>query len=144
MVQDRKWLTEAEFLAGLGLCQVFPGVNVINVSIWLGYRLHGNLGAIIGPCAMALPPAVVIIAIAELFLNFSKMPSVNTALAGVAAAAIGLGAAMGMRAGRRCLTPLPAAIMATSFLAVGVLHLPLVAVLLVLAPISIVHAWRTL
>lgn len=142
VVQERRWISETEFLAGLGVCQVFPGVNVVNISIWLGYRLHGNLGAVLGACAMVLPPALVIVGIAELFLGVSQVPEVRVALAGVAAAAIGLGAAMGFRAARQCLAPVPAAIMAGTFGGVGLLHLPLLWVLLALVPLSILHAWR--
>ena len=43
-VQRRRWMDEEEFLAGLGLAQAFPGVNVVNMAIWIGYRLRGNAG----------------------------------------------------------------------------------------------------
>lgn len=142
VVQERRWVSEAEFLSGLGVCQVFPGVNVVNISIWLGYRLHGNWGAVLGPCAIVVPPALVIVGIAELFLGVSQRPVVHTGLAGVAAAAIGLGAVMGLRAARRCLHVVPGAILVATFVCVGLLHLPLLWVLLVLAPVSVAYAWR--
>ena len=48
VVQERAWMTEPEFLSGLALCQIFPGINVLNLSIWLGYKLHGGAGALVG------------------------------------------------------------------------------------------------
>ncbi|MCR2521869.1 chromate transporter, partial [Salmonella enterica] len=37
-VQQRRWLSESDFLSGLALAQSFPGVNVVNLAIWIGFR----------------------------------------------------------------------------------------------------------
>ena len=142
VVQERGWMSEAEFISGLGVCQVFPGINVVNLSIWLGYRFGGGRGALLGALAILVPPGALMVAVASLFLHLSGQPLVRAALDGVAAAAIGLGASMGVSAARRCLAPVPAAIMAATFLGVGVLKLPLLWVLLPLAPVSVALAWR--
>lgn len=142
VVQERRWMTEAEFLAGLGLCQVFPGINVVNLSIWLGYRMHGWRGAVAGALAMVVPPGIVIVGLAAFVVDAGRIPLVRSGLNGVAAAAIGLGAAMGVRAARRCLAPGPLLIMAAVFVAVGVLQWPLLAVMAVAVPLSVGLAWR--
>ncbi len=138
IVQERAWMTETEFLTGLALCQVFPGVNTVNLAIWIGYRLRGNAGAVVGALSMIVPGALVLIGIAVALINLATYTPVRAALDGVAAAAIGLGASMGVRAGRRSATRVvPALIMAATFAAVGLLHWPLVPVVAVAAPISI-------
>lgn len=141
VVHERGWLTEAEFLSGLGLCQVFPGINVLNLAIWLGFRLHGGAGALAGALAMLLPPGLVLLGIGSVFAGLSQYGSVRAALAGIAAAAIGLTGAMGLRAARRSATGVgPALIMVATFVAVGLLHWPLVPVVALVAPVSIVLA----
>ncbi|MGP1614013.1 MAG: chromate transporter, partial [Pollutimonas bauzanensis] len=35
-VRQRRWISEEEFLSGLALSQAFPGINVVNLSIWIG------------------------------------------------------------------------------------------------------------
>jgi chromate transporter len=138
VVHEREWLTESEFLSGLALCQVLPGVNVLNLAIWLGYRLHGTAGAIAGALAMLLPPGFVLLGMAYAFAGLPQYPPVRNALAGVVAGAIGLTAAMGIRATRRGATnPAAALITAAIFVAIGVLHWPLIPVILAAAPISI-------
>ena len=144
VVHERNWMTEADFLSGLALCQVFPGINVLNLAIWLGYRMHGGRGAVAGALAMVVPPGLVIIGLAMVFDSVSHQPIVGSALDGVAAAAIGLGASMGVRAARRCLAVVPAIVMVATFLAVGVLRLPLLWVVVPLAPLSVALAWRRL
>lgn len=141
VVQERRWMSETEFLSGLALCQVFPGVNVVNLAIWLGYRLHGGIGALVGALTMIIPPALVIIGIAAAFSGLSEFAGVRTALDGVGAAAIGLTGAMGLRAAwRSAAAPAPAIILLLTFAAVGILHWPLVPVVAVLAPVSIALA----
>ncbi len=138
VVHERGWLTESEFLSGLALCQVFPGVNVLNLAIWLGYRLHGGAGAVAGALAMLLPPGLLLLGIATAFAGLSDQPLVRAALNGVAAAAIGLTCAMGLRAARRSMTRLvPALLGIATFAAIGLLHWPLVPVTAALAAIGI-------
>ena len=144
IVHERAWMTETEFLTGLSLCQVFPGVNTLNLAIWVGYRLRGTPGAIAGALAMIVPGALVLIALALALTNLASYGPVRTALDGVAAAAIGLGASMGVRAGSRAARGVvPAFVMAATFGTVGLLHWPLVPVVAVAAPLSIgVAVWQ--
>ena len=142
VVTERRWMTEPDFLTGLALCQVFPGINVVNLSIWLGYRIGGWRGAVAGPLAMVVPPGLVILVLATLMADAGQNPLLRSALNGVAAAAIGLGAAMGLRAAHRCLALAPASVMLAVFVGVGVLQWPLLAVMAVAVPVSIGLAWR--
>ncbi len=143
-VTNRAWLSEEEFLSGLSLSQVFPGVNVVNLSIWIGYRLHGGRGALAGALGIVVPPMLVIIGIAMLFADLSRYRVVHTVLDGVAAAAIGLALQMGLRAALRSGRDVGGAIiLAASFISIGVLRWPMLLVVPILAPISIAHAfWR--
>ncbi len=143
VVRERGWMTEAEFLSGLALCQVFPGVNVLNLSIWLGYRLHGGAGAVVGALAMLLPSGLVLLGLATVFAGLSDQPVVRAALNGVAAAAVGFTGAMGVRAVRRAVTGVaPALLGAATFVTVGVLHWPLVPVTAAMAAAGIALALR--
>ena len=142
VVQERRWMSEAEFLNGLALCQVFPGINVLNLAIWLGYRLHGNSGAVLGALAIIVPPAFVIVGLYAVFTGVADNPPIRIALDGVAAAAIGLNASMGLRAARRCLALVPMLILLATFVLVGLMHLPLLAVMAAMVPLSIALAWR--
>ena len=142
VVQERRWMTEGEFLSGLALCQVLPGINVVNLSIWLGYRFHGGIGAIAAAAAIIVPPGIVVLLLLTGLSHVSGLPWVQSALAGVTAAAVGLGASMGFRAARHCVTAGPLLIMAALFGGVGLLHLPLLWVLPPLAVLSIAIEWR--
>jgi chromate transporter len=71
-----------------------------------------------------------------------QIPGFEAAMAGVAAVAVGMLLRLGLVFARRLRWHLmPALIMAATIVAVGILNGPLVWVVLVLAPISIVAAW---
>ncbi|PZP45006.1 MAG: chromate transporter [Azospirillum brasilense] len=144
-VQNRRWLSEGEFLSGLALSQAFPGINTVNLSIWIGYRLRGGWGALAGAGGMVVPAMLVAIAAAALFRHLSQNPAIHAMMPGVAAAAIGLSLQTGLRAGRNAARSLvPALILAASFAGIGLLRLPLLYVVLVLAPVSIAWAAHSL
>lgn len=144
-VQTRAWITEEEFMTGLSLSQAFPGVNVVNVSIWIGFRLRGGWGALAGGLGMVVPPMLAIIFVAQMFALLSGNRYVHLALAGVGAAAVGLSLALGLRMAWRAGQDTPSAlVMAAAFAGVGLLRLPMILVVGVLAPLSIALAFRRL
>lgn len=144
-VQRRAWLGEEEFLSGLALAQAFPGVNVVNLAIWIGYRLRGTPGALAGACGIIVPAAILVVVIAAAFASLNGFALTHLVLDGVGAAAVGLSLQMGVLAARRAAAKGPVAIvvMVLAFVAVGLLHLSLPLVVLVLGSASVALAyWR--
>jgi chromate transporter len=100
-VETRKWLSDQEFLSGLAICQVLPGGNMVNMSLYLGIRLRGALGAIIAILGLVGLPILVVIAIATVYARFDTLRTLHLVLDGVAAAAVGMNIATGVKAARR-------------------------------------------
>ena len=42
LVEERAWLSEREFAELLGMCQILPGPNVVNLAVILGARWQGR------------------------------------------------------------------------------------------------------
>lgn len=144
-VHRRGWLSEEEFLNGLALSQAFPGVNVSNMAIWIGYRLQGSAGAIAALAGIIVPPAFLIVAIATLFEGLRRFEATHLALTGAAAAAIGLSASMAIATTRRLpRRALPYLVMAATFGAVALLRWPLPWVVLGFGSVSVILAYRGL
>lgn len=144
-VHRRAWISESEFLSGLALAQSFPGVNVVNLAIWIGFRLRRGRGALVSALGMSVPPMIVAILVAAAFSAFAQSKPVHIALSGVAAAAIGLSLQTGLRAARHCARQAaPLVVMTATFAAIFLLHLPLLWVVGVMAPLSIGYAYLRL
>ncbi len=142
-VVRRAWLTEEEFLTGLAISQALPGVNVTNLAIWLGYRCRGTAGAAVALAAVIVPPAIVIVLAGALLLRLTDLPVSGALLSGVAAAAMGLSLAVGYRAARRaCVNGVSGALFIVTMIGSGLLHLSVVVLIAVLAPIGIGFALR--
>jgi chromate transporter len=137
-VQRHKWLSQDEFLSGLAISQTLPGVNVSNMAIWIGYRLLGTAGAIASFVGIVIPSAILIVLIAIVFSSLTQFHLFHLGLVGASAAAIGLSLSMGLTiAWRIPRKVLPLGIMAATFAAIGIFHLPLIWVVLLGGGISI-------
>ena len=66
VVRARGWLTDEEFSEVLTVAQLLPGPNLVNLSAYLGYRLVGTVGALLGIVCLCLPGAVLAVALSGL------------------------------------------------------------------------------
>ncbi|MGF6775121.1 chromate transporter [Paraburkholderia sp. GAS334] len=143
LVEQRRWLSSAEFTDLLGLCQFLPGGNVINLSVAVGMRFRGVSGALAAVLGLIAGPSLIVIALGVFYERTQNDPHVRHLFAGLSAAAAGLLVAMSVK----ILLPLrrdPAAatIAAIGFIAIAILRFPLLPTMLVLTPLSILVAAR--
>ena len=138
VVLVRGWMTNEEFLSGLALSQILPGVNSTNTAVFVGQRLRGAWGATVAITAMLTGPLVGVI-LAGLFYKWvAGLYGVQSIMEGVAAVALGMLARMGVSAGRGAARGVtPALAMLVTFVGVGVLRWPMLGVVAVVAPISV-------
>jgi len=141
VVEDRKWMDNDAFVAGMTLSQVMPGANPVNVSLYVGQRLRGTIGALVGALGMITPAFAVVLVLAILYTGLSGYPLTHFLLLGIAAAGVGATFSMGAKVAARIERKLIRHVFAIiAFVAVGVLHWPTVPVVLVLVPLSILCA----
>jgi len=73
-VVDRfHWVTAREFLDGYALSQITPGPNML-VAVFVGYRAHGLVGALLAGTAMFLPTSVLTAVIARHWASLRARP----------------------------------------------------------------------
>ena len=141
IVDERHWMSEAEFAETLSLCQFLPGPDIANVSIYLGSKFRGALGAIIALLGLTAAPLAVGLVFGTLYLRYPHPAVIQKILGGVSAAAAGLLIATGIKMlmpHRRRPAALFFALLA--FAAIIFAKLPLLAVLAGLVPLSIAVA----
>jgi chromate transporter len=144
LVNEKRWLSPAEFNELYALCQIVPGPNVVNLAVMYGARVGGVRGAVVAVLGLISPPVTLMLVVGALYNQYGALPGMRGLLAGLAAGAAGLIVATSIQVAESLFRarPKPAhAVAAAAFIAVGVLHLPLVWVLALLIPISIGLAW---
>jgi chromate transporter len=143
IVVRNRWLSEQEFVEIVALSQLLPGVNGINLTVMIGHRFAGAMGAAAALAGFLGAPILVVTAIAMLHERYGEMPLVQSALTGMSAVAVGLLIATGAKVaevlGRRWR---PWLFVVLAFAGVGVMRWPLLAVLAALAPWAIAAAWK--
>ncbi len=141
-VDNRKWLTEQEFLTGQALSQVLPGANPVNIALYVGLRVRGGIGAIVAVFGMIIPAFMIIMAMGYAYRQMSGLPVTHFVLGGVAAAGIGATLSMGFKIARKLPRDLVTYLIGFAvFLAIGVLQLPMIPVVLFAVPLSIALAY---
>ena len=137
IVEERAWLSEKDYATVLGIGQVLPGPNTCNAAVMIGDRFQGVVGSLLALAALMAMPLVILISLATVYERFQALPSVQAGIAGAAAAAAGMVVGTALKMARK-LKPsgLQLAIGLVACLACGVLRLPLVAVVAVLAPLA--------
>ncbi|AEP12740.1 chromate efflux transporter [Chloracidobacterium thermophilum] len=99
--QRRRWLRDREFLEAATLAQSLPGAIATNTVAFVGYRLHGPVGALVSMALYALPSFVLMLVFAALYGHLRDIPSATAVLTGLNAAASGLVAVTAVRLGRQ-------------------------------------------
>ena len=143
IVHERRWMDDRDFVALLGFGQILPGANITNMAIILGMRHHGILGVAASIGGLLAVPLVVLMILATAYAQAASNPMVSRGIGAMASVSGGLLIGMAMKNIRRAkLDSLGIGFAVMGFVAVIVLHLPMVWVLLGLLPLSIAAVWR--
>lgn len=129
MVEERRWLTPADFTETIGLCQFLPGPNIGNASIVLGKRWFGLAGAIVAFLGLVALPFVWVLALFAVYSDFASIPAVSAVVTGVGAAGAGLFIGTALKLGRVLVRkPAAMALIGACFLCAAVARFSLLAV----------------
>jgi chromate transporter len=138
VVEQRRWLTQAEFNDMLALCQFLPGPNVVNMAVATGAHFRGVLGSLACVLGLLAAPMAIVIGLGGLYAEYGHIPIVAHAFGGLAAAASGLVVAMAVKIAAPIQRyPVGIALALVAFFAMAILRLPLLPTMAVLAPVSI-------
>ncbi|RZG74800.1 chromate transporter [Acinetobacter sp. WCHAc060025] len=97
IVEEQKWLSSDKFTDLLGVCQILPGGNIVNMAVAIGYDFAGAKGAFSAVFGLMLAPTVIVISLYQIYVNFQEIQLVQHMIQGLAAAAAGLLFATGFK-----------------------------------------------
>jgi chromate transporter len=143
MVEERRWLTQADFAETIGLCQFLPGPNIGNASIVLGKRWFGVTGSLVAFLGLMALPFIWVMALGILYLEWASHPVVRAVVTGVGATGAGLFMGTAVKLGRGLVRkPTALALVAGCFLAVGIGRLSMLIVMPLAAALGVFFARR--
>ena len=83
IVENKKWLSEDQFLNALNFCMLLPGPEAMQLATYSGWRTNGILGGLIAGLLFVLPGAFLITLLAVIYAFFGDIPLINSLFLGV-------------------------------------------------------------
>jgi chromate transporter len=134
VVDEKKWISEARFLHALNYCMLLPGPEAHQLSVYIGWLMHGLRGGLVAGALFMLPGVLAIMALSILYAFVGETRLVSAAFLGLKAAVLVVVLQAVLRIGRRVLRgPVPLAVAACAFVASFVLGVPFPLIVLVAA-----------
>jgi chromate transporter len=90
LVEDRRWISEADYKEGLALSQLAPGPLAAQLGIYMGYVHYRILGATLAGIAFVVPSFAMVVALGWAYVRFGGIPWMQAVFYGVGAAVVGI------------------------------------------------------
>jgi chromate transporter len=119
LVKELQWINEEEFLNGLALAQLLPGATYVSLTVYIGYRLRGIMGAMTSFLALLLLPFTLMVSLSYLYFTYGSMAAVGMLFKGVVVVVVGVVAHATVELGKSVVTDLPGVVIVLA--SIGVL-----------------------
>ena len=86
LVEERKWLSQADYLEGLAFSQLCPGPLAAQLAKYIGWLHGGTLGATLTGAAFILPSFLMVFGLAALYVRFGQLAWIQGMFYGIGAA----------------------------------------------------------
>ncbi|MBA4100207.1 MAG: chromate transporter [Rhodospirillum sp.] len=144
VVDERKWVGEAQFLHALNFCMLLPGPEAQQLATYIGWLLHGVRGGLVAGILFVLPGFCVILALSAAYAAFGQLPWLMGVFFGLKCAVIALVAEALWRVAKRALKqPMHVVVAALAFVALFAFRIPFPIVILAAAIVGLAMAWRS-
>jgi chromate transporter len=143
LVERDKILTSEEFSAILGICQIVPGPNIVNLAVCVGSRFGGARGAIASVLGLTLGPISIVMLLAVLYEHYSYLETVKGLLRGISAVGVGLIASTGFKMLKdEFRFPAMLLVVVLTMITASYFHLGLGWVVVISSPLALILAWK--
>lgn len=143
VVDEKKWVPEAQFLHALNFCMLLPGPEATQLATYIGWVLHGVRGGLAAGILFVLPGAFIMLGLSLLYAYGRGVSAIDGALFGIKAAVLVIVVEALIRIGRRALkSQLLVALAAFGFIGIFFFEAPFPLIVIAAALIGFVAAAR--
>lgn len=152
MVEERRWMTADDFTRSWGVCQIAPGINLICMTILIGWRVRRATGVALAMFGLLFPSVTITILMTALYHHFQDLEVVRAAFQGIVPGTVGLGMLLAWRMAKPLLKEsrhesrsslgISISLLVTSAVLVRLTTIPVVVVLWSVGLVCGLAAWR--
>jgi chromate transporter len=90
LVEERRWISEADYKEGLALAQLMPGPLAAQLAMYLGFVRYRALGATLVGAAFVLPSFAIVVVLGWAYVRYGGLDWMQAVFYGVGATVIGI------------------------------------------------------
>jgi chromate transporter len=90
LVDKKKWISNRKFLHALNHCMILPGPEAQQLSIYIGWLLHGKRGGLAAGLLFVLPSMLILLVLSIIYVLYGNLPWVTAMFAGLKPAVIAI------------------------------------------------------
>ena len=125
LVDERRWLSEEDYLHALNFCHLLPGPEAQQLAAWIGWKFHGWRGGLAAGLLFVIPGALVILLLSALYAVAARLDWVAALFLGIKAAVLAIVVQALLRiAGRALDSTFKRALAVAAFIGLFLLDLP--------------------
>ncbi len=131
LVEEKRWIGERRFLHALNYCMLLPGPEAQQLTIYLGWLMHGVAGGLVAGTLFVLPGFLALMGLSIVYALFGHVGPVAALFFGLKAAVLAIVAQAVLRVARRSLKhPAMWVLAAGAFVALALFQVPFPLVIL--------------
>jgi chromate transporter len=126
LVEKKRWISNAKFYHALNACMVLPGPEAHQLSIYIGWKLHGIKGGIISGLFFILPSMCILLGLSLIYVLYGNTPVLTSIFNGLKPAVLAIILFATWKVGKKALiTPLYFLVSAAAFVLSYFVHIPM-------------------
>src|SRR5713226_4280243 len=90
LVEQRRWISQQDYVEGLAFSQLSPGPLAAQLAMYLGWVRAGSLGATLTVDDFVLPPFLIVVVLAGLYVHYGRLPWIQGVFYGIGATVIAI------------------------------------------------------
>ena len=91
VVDQQRWLSADEFTRSWAVCQIAPGINLIGLTILVGWHVGRVRGVLLALTGLLVPSVILTILLTALYARIQALGVVQAGMNGLIPASVGLG-----------------------------------------------------
>jgi chromate transporter len=100
VVERYRWKSEEDFTRSWGVSQIAPGINLLGLTILIGWRLARSRGIALALFGLLAPSVTITLLMAALYRRIQGLEVVHAAVNGIIPATVGLSFLLAIRLAR--------------------------------------------